>query len=327
MSKIRQKIVASLTRRYALLSGCGTLANSRWVRLAAGPCQGLTWARIDTGHEILVPIDDYIGRALYFVGDLDRKVSRLIARLVRPGDTVMDVGANLGLVSMQLAALVGPNGLVHAFEPNPAMCDLLMQTIERNAARNIRLHRYALGVETGRLPLAIPDGHAGLGSLVSDGRAGWRRVEVDVRPLSEVVAELGVGPVRFLKIDVEGFEAEVLGGARAWLLSSPPDAILFELNRRASDFWTDPAIVLLRGAGYELYTIPKRLFVVRVRRIEPATEKAPSSHDFLAIQRDKRGEIASLLEPCSAPLAAPMPDRLQGHRPIQERRGDPPRQV
>jgi FkbM family methyltransferase len=296
MSKIRQKIVASLTRRYPFISGCGTFANSRWVRLAAGPCQGLSWGRIDSGHEILVPIDDYVGRAIYFVGDLDRKVSRLIAHLVRPGDTVMDVGANLGLVTLQLAALVGSDGLVHAFEPNPAMFELLTQTLERNAARNVRLHTYALGLETGRLPLMFPEGHAGLGSLISDARPGWRRVEVDVRPLSEVVAELGVGPVRLLKIDVEGFEAEVLGGARAWLLSSPPDAILFELNQRASEFWTDPAIVLLQEAGYELYAVPKRLLVARVRRIEPAAEKAPSSHDFLAIQRDKRDEVESLLE-------------------------------
>ncbi len=297
MSKIRQKIVASLTRRYPFLSGCGTLANSRWVRLAAGPCHGLIWARTDAGNEILVPIDDFVGRSIYFVGDLDRKVSQLIAHLVRPGDTVMDVGANLGLVTLQLAVLVGPNGLVHAFEPNPALCELLSQTLERNAARNVRLHSYALGLETGRLPLVIPDGNAGMGSLISDARAGWRRVEVVVRPLSEVVAELRVGPVRLLKIDVEGFEAAVLEGARAWLFSSPPDAILFELNRRTSEFSTDPAIVLLRKVGYDLYAIPKRLFVARVQRIEPAAEKAPSSHDFLAIQHDKRDEIASLLEP------------------------------
>jgi FkbM family methyltransferase len=297
MSKIRQKIVASLTRRYPFLSGCGTLANSRCVRLAAGPCHGLTWARIDAGSEILVPIDDYVGRAIYFVGDLDRKVSRLVTRFVRPGDTVMDVGANLGLITLQLAELVGPNGLVHAFEPNPALCELLSQTLERNAAGNVRLHSYALGLEPGRLPLMIPDGNAGMGSLTSDTRAGWRRVEVVVRPLSEVVAEIGLGPVRFLKIDVEGFEAEVLEGARSWLLASPPDAVLFELNRRGSDFWTDPAIVLLREAGYDLYAIPMRLFVARVRRIEPTTEKAPSFHDFLAIRRDKRDEVASLLQP------------------------------
>lgn len=297
MSKIRQKIIASLTRRYPFLSGCGTFANSRWVRLAVGPCHGLTWTRTDVGHEILVPIEDWIGRAIYLVGDLDRKISRLIARIVRPGDTVIDIGANLGLITLQLAALVGPNGLVHAFEPNPALCELLSQTLERNAARNVRLHSYALGLETGRLPLMIPDGNAGRGSLISDARAGWRRVEVVVRPLSEVIAEFGVGPVRFLKIDVEGFEAEVLKGARAWLLSSPPDAILFELNRPDLDFWADPAIVLLREVGYDLYAIPKRLLVARIRRIEPAGEKAPSSHDFLAIRRDKRDEVASILEP------------------------------
>jgi len=87
----------------------------------------------------------------------------------------------------------------------------------------------------------------------------------------------------------------VLQGARAWLLSSPPDVILFELNRNVPDFWADPAIVLLREAGYDLYTIPKRLFMVRVDRIEPANGK-PSSNDFLAVQRNRSNEIMTLIE-------------------------------
>jgi FkbM family methyltransferase len=297
MSKIRQKIVARVTRRYPLLSGCGKLANSRWVRLAAGPCHGLTWAFTDSGNEILVPIDDYVGRAIYFVGDLDRKVSRLIARIVRPGDTVLDIGANLGLVTLQLAALVGPKGMVHAFEPNPALCELLSQSLERNAARNVRLHAHALGLETGRLPLTVPDLNAGMGSLTTDLPESWPRVEVAVRPLSEVAAEIGLGPVRFVKIDVEGFEAAVLGGGRSWLLSSPPDTIIFELNPNAWDLSADPTIVLLQEAGYELYMIPKRRFVARVEHIDPARDKKPSSHDFLAIQRAKHDEIRPLLEP------------------------------
>jgi FkbM family methyltransferase len=297
MSKIRQKIVAGVTRRYPLLSGCGSLANSRWVKLAAGRCDGLAWACTDTGSEILVPMDDYVGRAIYFVGDLDRKVSRLVARIVRPGDTVLDIGANLGLVTLQLAALVGPSGMVHAFEPNPAVCELLSQSLERNAARNVRLHAYALGLEAGRLPLTVPELNAGMGSLTTGLPEDWPRVEVAVRPLSEVAAEIGLGPVRFVKIDVEGFEAAVLGGARAWFLSSPPDTIIFELNKHAADFWADPTIALLREAGYELYTIPKRRFVARVERIEPATDKVPSSRDFLAVQRAKHDEIRPLLEP------------------------------
>ena len=63
----------------------------------------LAWTRLGCGSEILVPLDDYVGRAAYFVGDLDRKISALIQRIVRSGDQVIDVGANLGVVTLHLA--------------------------------------------------------------------------------------------------------------------------------------------------------------------------------------------------------------------------------
>jgi FkbM family methyltransferase len=184
---------------------------------------------------------------------------------------------------------------VHAFEPNPALCEMLSQTLERNAAWNVRLHPYGLGSEAGRLPLTIPEGNAGMGSLAHKHYAGLC-VEVAIRPLLDVVAEFGIGRVRLVKIDVEGFEVAVLQGARTWLLSSPPDVILYELNRNVPDFWADPATVLLGEAGYDLYAIPKRLFGVRPKRIDPGVDRAPASNDFLAVHRNRSDEIMTLLE-------------------------------
>ncbi|MFO0910852.1 MAG: hypothetical protein U0794_21345, partial [Isosphaeraceae bacterium] len=119
MSSRRNAIVARFTRCYPFISGCAQVANSRLVQRATGPSEGLVWARNDRGQELLVPIDDYVGRSIYFVGDLDRKLSRLISGIVRSGDTVLDIGANLGVITLQLSALVGLQGRVHSFEPNP----------------------------------------------------------------------------------------------------------------------------------------------------------------------------------------------------------------
>lgn len=62
----RQNLVALITRRYPCLSGCGTLANSRLVRIAAGISVGQVWARLDCGSQILGPIDGCAGRKAFF---------------------------------------------------------------------------------------------------------------------------------------------------------------------------------------------------------------------------------------------------------------------
>lgn len=291
MPTIRHALVASLTRRYPFISGCGTIANSSLVRKASGAAGGLVWARNDRGQQLLVPFDDFVGRAIYFVGDLDRKLSRLVGRIVREGDTVLDIGANLGAVALPLSALVGPTGSVHAFEPNPAMADLLAQSLERNKATNVQLHRVALGGEPGTLPLHIPEANAGMGTLKpGDGRFG-RRVDVEVKRLDDVIEEAGIGPVRLVKIDVEGFEAEVFSGARRWLGSTPPDAIVFEFNDALEGFWSAPLIELLREFEFDLYSIPKRLMSLALTPLAAGSSAIPAAHDFLAIHRRARSPV------------------------------------
>lgn len=283
MSAIRRTLVAALTRRYPFISGCGAIANCQLVRLATGRYNGLVWARNDRGQHLRVPADDYVGRSIYYVGDLDRKLSRLIDQIVRPGDTVLDIGANLGIVAIPLATLVGPTGRVHAFEPNPALVDLLTESLQRNQIENVELHRFALGREPGVLPLHLHESNAGRGTLLVGTMQSSRQVDVEIRRLDDVVEQASIGPVRLVKIDVEGFEAEVFLGARRWLGSTPPDTILFEFNHGYDDFWTAPLIALLRESHFDLFAIPKRLTSVRLVPITPGEAAPLISHDILAV--------------------------------------------
>ena len=290
MATVRQQIVASITRFYPLLSGCGSLANSRLVRQLAGGQGGLSWGRLNNGSEILVSLDDFVGRAVYFVGDLDRKISRVISRLVSPGDTVLDVGANLGLVTMQLSRLVGDRGTVHSFEPNPRMVELLTRTLERNAVRNVKLRACALGSREEELELKVPVGHAGMASLVRRHQHldEVETVRVPVHRLSAVAKEEGFGKVRLMKIDVEGFESEVFRGADEWFSSTPPDYILFESNEgHVGGEEADHASVMsfLEEKGFEIYALDKNLVVSSVSRFDPRSRKATASHDFLAAHK------------------------------------------
>jgi hypothetical protein len=81
---LRQSIVSSITRMYPFYSGRGMLANSYWFKLLAPPSAGLVWTQSVAG-KVQVPLDDYVGRALYFFRDLDPKVTWAIRRILKPG--------------------------------------------------------------------------------------------------------------------------------------------------------------------------------------------------------------------------------------------------
>jgi FkbM family methyltransferase len=284
MTTRRQRAVAAVTRRYPLYSGCGTLANHRLIRWIAGPGVDLASGKVFGGLRVAAPLEDYVGRAVFYSGELDRKITWVCSRVVRPGDTVLDIGANLGLVTFVLSSLVGTRGRVHSFEPIPEMQSLIERALAWNHTENVQLHRMALGAETGQLPLSIPRGHAGSASFVAARHHPESDViYVPVRTLSDVMARHEQRPVRLVKIDVEGFEPEVLAGAREFFENSPPDIILFELNDFDGDARESPTVRWLAERGYGFFSIP--LCVFRMRLLPYSlTEPGPAhgGHDFLA---------------------------------------------
>lgn len=125
--------------------------------------------------------------------------------------TVVDVGAHIGTFSLLASKLVGPQGKVLALEPAPATFSCLLATVEANALRNVTSLQFALGGTRGALSLSVhpslPQGH----SAVLE--RSEQRMEVPMLTLDEVSAEQGLERLDFLKIDVEGYEPQVLQGA------------------------------------------------------------------------------------------------------------------
>jgi len=295
MTPSRVRMAKLLGRLYPFLSGRNRAAHNPLARLAMGDWHGevgLDWAKLTNGREALVPVDDYMGRTICLTGDIDRKISSIFERVVRPGDHVLDIGANMGIFTTHLANLVGASGVVHSFEPNPSMLELLQQTIARNDLKNIRLHTFALGNEECTLELAFPSHGLGKATLTSDrAREDWNRVSVPVRPLASVADEFDFSHVRLLKIDVEGFEAPVFEGGRRWLEATPPAAVVFESNGRREDGEPDPVPGILAGLGYQLYTIPKALLKLRLKPYRPTGSGIPASHDMLALHERRAAEL------------------------------------
>jgi FkbM family methyltransferase len=155
-------------------------------------------------------------------------------RLVRPGDHVVDAGANIGYVTMLLSRWVGSAGRVHSFEPIPQTFDVLSWIVRRLGLANVRLLPAALSDGHGEARMEIPH-YAGGGEnpyearlVEADPSAGRRTVPVFRETLDALLGS-DRPLIRFVKIDVEGHEGAALRGAEALIREAAP-ALMIEVS-------------------------------------------------------------------------------------------------
>ena len=154
-----------------------------------------------------------------------------MAHIVREGELVFDIGANIGLHTIWLSRLVGASGLVFAFEPNPNLLRCLQQTVA--GLSNARLFPFALSDESGKTEFYLPGDHL-LGSLAdwTRGRIGGTatRLSCEQRTVDELVHRQILPVPEFIKCDVEGAELKVFRGGRETFNRTAAPIILFESN-------------------------------------------------------------------------------------------------
>lgn len=227
----------------------GGLWAQRPRRVASGPGEGL-WLDPGAGDPDTVR------------GTYELPVQEALAGVLRPGDVVLDVGANIGFLTALAGRLVGPQGRVIAFEPVPANARL----VRRNAALNGQAH-----VEV--VEAAVGD-HAGVATLVLARHAGGAALAEADRP-PDACGELRValmtldgwlaanaarlpGPVRLVKIDVEGAEPAVLRGAAGLLAQAGPQ-VLLEVDAAeaaAAEAKHEACRAILAAQGYVVERLP-----------------------------------------------------------------------
>lgn len=155
----------------------------------------------------------------------------LMRQIVRKGDFVFDIGANIGLHTVLLSKLVGPTGKILAFEPNMRLISNLKKTVAYGG--NVELFDFALSDENGEAVLYVPEEHS-LGSLVdwTRGRIPGSANEMSckLKRLDDFMIERDLPLPDFIKCDVEGAELKVFQGARETLNREDAPMILFEAN-------------------------------------------------------------------------------------------------
>ena len=183
--------------------------------------------------------DHYIGRALELYGEYSQSEVDLLAKLLHPGDTVIDAGANIGALTVPISHLVGDDGLVFAFEPIPNYFALLRRNVK--GRDNVREFDQALGSKCGVIELRdVP-----LYNVHAPGWPGTSVIEAEMR----TVDSMGLTWLNLLKIDVDGQELEILQGAEETIARYRP--LIYVENDKPESY--PDLLPWLQRHGYRLY--------------------------------------------------------------------------
>jgi FkbM family methyltransferase len=202
------------------------------------------------GYEMSLRIAGWSNRMTFFLGRFyDLPTQLLMKAVVRPGDCVVDIGANEGMMSLLASRLVGDSGQVISFEPSPVPRSIFEANIARNGIRNVEIRAQGVADVAGELELFVPAINTGEASFTSLGYEEGKNITCPVVIADEALQS--VSPA-FIKIDVEGFEGRVVRGLAETLKRAKP-VIAMEMVRShlARDGQTPEAICrTLEGLGY-----------------------------------------------------------------------------
>lgn len=229
---------------------------------------GFWWiARNDAGSDML------------FEGTYEVAERAFMRRLLTPGMTVIDVGANAGVYALSAAKLVGPAGRVIAFEPSPRERARLGAHLRLNAVKNVTVEPAAIGnLDTDVDLFVVDDVQTGCNSLRPLQADRTRTIRVPMWRLDNYLAQHGVGHVDFVKMDVEGGERDALRGAEQLFQRDRP-VLLCEIEETRIRPW-----------GYE----PREIFdlvaawnyrwfaVARGGELVPLTADPPPPGNYVA---------------------------------------------
>ena len=196
----------------------------------------------------------YLDSSIIDKGVFEPKSTAIVKNMIKKGDVVFDVGANIGYYAVLFSKLVGKGGAVYCFEPTPYYKNILYENMLVNNITNCTLLDYGLSSSNIEADIAIGECSATLHWVCDNRPSGVERVKL--KRLDDVEPTLGIKKLDFIKIDVDGHEPAFLQGAWNTLNKYDP-IILLEVNHEnyleggvtAWDFYD-----LLLSKGYFIYS-------------------------------------------------------------------------
>lgn len=200
--------------------------------------------------------NDSLGRVLAVGESFETFEINFLKEWLQPGDTAVDVGANIGYLTTAMSSFCGPSGNVHSYEIHPRTFERLKTTVESLGLKNVKIFHEGLDSERGTLNIPNqPEGKEMFFSLIDlDSASG---VSVPLTTLAEAVSGFP-STVSLIKIDVEGFEHRILKPAWRWL-NGKCHCLLVEVNKtflRKTESEADEKMIqeALR-AGFECFLL------------------------------------------------------------------------
>jgi FkbM family methyltransferase len=238
LSRISNRSMAGRLLRGPVAVGAWEIRRPR----PPGPLRGAPWVVGSSTHGC-------------WVGCYEAANQAVCVRLVRREMTAQDLGAHVGFYTLLFSRLVGPGGVVHAFEPVPRNISYLKRHLRLNGAINVRVQELVVTRQTGTVAFDSSSG-VSMGRVVTCTASETSRVPA-VSLDDFVYADRHESP-DFIKMDVEGGEADVLAGMSRLLADRPPVLLV---SVHGSNRWRE-CMVALASAGYtflDLYGMPARL--------------------------------------------------------------------
>jgi FkbM family methyltransferase len=266
-------------RLLALLRGVGVRQGKPFI-----------WRAKNGALIAISPLDLSVGWPCFEKGTWEPHVEACLRRLLKEGDVAIDVGANMGYFSAVMAQCVGSTGRVFAFEPVASTFRQLRLCQSLNEYAVLQPMQMALGAREGTLEIAFDPAFMGNASAYDrQSLSSGSSAAVELRMLDTLVADGTLPPPRLIKIDVEGYELDVLRGACRTLRDARP-SIIFEVNSETAALagwgFRDAAELLRSCAPYTFH------FVARdgaLEPIDPETYSVPENSyvDILATSNER----------------------------------------
>lgn len=253
-----------------MLRGClraigGEPASASWAvhamlrRLV--PTRPIQVVRVGRGARLEVDLSSAMGREVYYFGSTGPEVAGLLRRILRPGMTFVDAGANMGEFTVRAAGRVGPSGRVVALEASPTTAAHLRRNVSLNRVKNVRIVEAAVfdhdgpqtfhlgrGPDSGSSSLSRPHDHSG------------ESIRVEGVTLDTLARSEALDRVDCIKLDVEGAELPALRGAVGLLAGSWPPLVILEYHPTVSSRagWSlDDLRDFLEGFDYQLHVVDR----------------------------------------------------------------------
>lgn len=198
-------------------------------------------------------LDNYIDRHVFCYGAYERGELELMRRFLGAGSVVLDVGANVGNHSLFFAQYAAR---VFAFEPFPRLAQRLREQIGLNKIEHVKVMEFGLGENDAHLPYVPPGAYnQGMGSFALASEAASETIHLAVRQGDAVIEQENVSRIDLIKVDVEGFEMEVLGGLRSSIEKYRP-VLFVEFSKRTQEkIKGGGGLRSLAPGGYHFYSV------------------------------------------------------------------------